>query len=250
MGDERSCHTRYYISSADAGAQQFLTWTRTHWSIENSLHWVLDVAFREDDSCLRKDHGAVNFATLRHIALNLLKQESTLKVGIKNKRLRAGWDHEYLLPCPSPFSSHPKFAIALAGSRLGVDIAIDIDQNAAVRWNRKETMPSALPICRFRVWLQMLVYDTSRIWATLVLSHRLDGRVRWAYCQRRVGLIRAYVHKGHEVDHRLFHYRLHRAWLVVACEFAFTAYLQMKPDPTAARRYQRTTRKRRGRRRA
>lgn len=102
VGDEHSLHTRYYISSADASAEQFLTWVRTHWSIENSLHWVLDIAFREDESRLRKDYGAVNFATLRHIALNLLKQEQTLKVGIKNKRLRAGWDHDYLLTILQP----------------------------------------------------------------------------------------------------------------------------------------------------
>lgn len=107
VGDEPSHHTRYYISSADATAEQFLTWTRTHWSIENSLHWVLDIAFREDESRLRKDHGAVNFATLRHLALNLLKQEQTLKLGIKNKRLRAGWDHAYLLTVLQPIFQSP-----------------------------------------------------------------------------------------------------------------------------------------------
>lgn len=102
VGNEHSLHTRYYISSANATAEDFLTWVRTHWSIENSLHWVLDIAFREDESRLRKDFGAVNFATLRHIALNLLKQEHSLKVGIKNKRLRAGWDHDYLLTVLQP----------------------------------------------------------------------------------------------------------------------------------------------------
>jgi predicted transposase YbfD/YdcC len=107
VGDEHSRHTRYYIASADGSAAQFLAWTRTHWSIENSLHWVLDIAFREDESRLRKDDGAVNFATLRHIALNLLKQESTLKVGIKNKRLRAGWDHDYLLTVLQPIFHSP-----------------------------------------------------------------------------------------------------------------------------------------------
>jgi hypothetical protein len=66
------------------------------------LHWVLDIAFREVESRLRKDYGAVNFATLRHIALNLLKQEHSLKVGIKNKRLRAGWDRNYLLTVLQP----------------------------------------------------------------------------------------------------------------------------------------------------
>jgi len=71
--------------------------TRRHWHIENCLHWVLDIAFREDECRLRKDHGPHNFAILRHIALNLLKPEKTNKLGIKNKRLRAGWDTDYLL---------------------------------------------------------------------------------------------------------------------------------------------------------
>jgi predicted transposase YbfD/YdcC len=102
VGTEHSLQIRYYISSASASAEQFLTWSRTHWSIENSLHWVLDIAFREDESRLRKDYGAINFATLRHIALNLLKQERTLKASIKNKRLQAGWVHDYLLTVLQP----------------------------------------------------------------------------------------------------------------------------------------------------
>lgn len=71
--------------------------TRSHWQIESSLHWVLDVAFREDENRVGKDHGAQNVATLRHIALNLLKQEKTARIGIKNKRLKAGWSEAYLL---------------------------------------------------------------------------------------------------------------------------------------------------------
>ncbi|MEJ2041991.1 MAG: ISAs1 family transposase, partial [Reinekea sp.] len=60
-------------------------------------HWVLDMAFREDESRVRKGHGAENLARLRHFALNLLKQDKSKKIGIKSKRLVAGWDHDYLL---------------------------------------------------------------------------------------------------------------------------------------------------------
>jgi predicted transposase YbfD/YdcC len=88
--------TRYFISSLPNNAKLLTDSVRHHWGIENSLHWVLDVAFREDDSRIRKDNAPQNFAVLRHIANSLLQQNKSVKTGIKNKRLKAGWDNEYL----------------------------------------------------------------------------------------------------------------------------------------------------------
>ncbi len=87
---------RYYISSTSKSAVYLLGLKRQHWGIETSLHWCLDIAFREDESTIRKGNGAENFAILRHIALNLLKKEDTTKIGIKNKRLKARWDEDYI----------------------------------------------------------------------------------------------------------------------------------------------------------
>ena len=93
---EISLERRFFISSLTADVKRFSEAIRLHWGIENGLHWCLDVGFNEDASRVRKNNAPQNFAVIRHIALNLLKQEATAKVGIKNKRLMAGWDHAYL----------------------------------------------------------------------------------------------------------------------------------------------------------
>lgn len=87
--------TRFYLSSLTSSAKHLGSVIRSHWFIENSLHWVLDLAFREDDSRIRNSHSPENFALLRHIALNLLKREKSLK-GIHAKRLQAAWDTSFL----------------------------------------------------------------------------------------------------------------------------------------------------------
>jgi predicted transposase YbfD/YdcC len=95
-GGKRTRERRYYLTSlVDAG--EFGRAVRAHWGIENGLHWVLDIAFREDESRARAGASAANLVVLRHIAMNLLKQERTATVGVKNKRLKAGWDERYLL---------------------------------------------------------------------------------------------------------------------------------------------------------
>ncbi len=96
--DKTESETSFYIGSIGDKATDFAHAVRSHWGIENSLHWVLDVAFREDDSRVRKGAAPENFAVLRHIALNMIKKETSLKKkSIKTKRLRAGWDNDYLL---------------------------------------------------------------------------------------------------------------------------------------------------------
>ena len=97
MGDKVEIETRYFLTSLPCDGVRFAQAVRQHWGIENSLHWVLDVSFDEDACRIRKDKGAQTFSVLRHIALNLLRRESSHKRGIKARRKRAGWDREYLL---------------------------------------------------------------------------------------------------------------------------------------------------------
>lgn len=88
--------TRFFLSSLDEDAQRLNEVIRSHWGIENELHWVLDVAFREDDCRVRKGNAAENLARIRHIALTLLRNERTAKCGVKNRRLKAAWSTRYL----------------------------------------------------------------------------------------------------------------------------------------------------------
>jgi predicted transposase YbfD/YdcC len=104
---QRSCQghttteTRYFISSLAGDtpkpARTALEAVRGHWGIENGLHWVLDIAFREDECRIRRDHAPENFAILRRAAVSLLKQEKSTRLGVHAKRLKAGWDTAYLL---------------------------------------------------------------------------------------------------------------------------------------------------------
>jgi predicted transposase YbfD/YdcC len=95
-GTGRSQEARYYLSSLPADAVRLNRLVRTHWRIENELHWVLDVVFDEDQSRVRRGYADQNLALVRRIALSLLKRDATTKAGIKTKRLRAACDDSYL----------------------------------------------------------------------------------------------------------------------------------------------------------
>lgn len=92
-----SVERRYYLSSLPVNIELFARAVRSHWGVENKLHWVMDVCFREDQSRARAGYAAENLATLRRLAFNLLKREKTKRRGIRGKQLNAGWDHAYLL---------------------------------------------------------------------------------------------------------------------------------------------------------
>src|SRR3954470_15982692 len=97
VGGVTTTERRYFLSSLPLGVETFARAVRSHWGVENKLHWVMDVCFREDQSRARAGYAAENLATLRRLALNLLKREKTKKRGIKGKQLNAGWNNAYLL---------------------------------------------------------------------------------------------------------------------------------------------------------
>lgn len=94
---ETTTETRFYLSSVVSDAERLAKAIRSHWGIENQVHWVLDVVFADDASRVRIDHSAHNLAIIRHIVLNMLRQEPSLKTSLRQKRLRAGWDDAYVL---------------------------------------------------------------------------------------------------------------------------------------------------------
>ncbi len=100
-GSKSTQETRYYLSNLPASvpdlANTVLDAVRSHWCIENQLHWVLDIGFREDESRIRDGYAAENMAVLRHMALNLLNHETSRRLGVSNKRKLAGWDNDYLM---------------------------------------------------------------------------------------------------------------------------------------------------------
>ncbi|MBS3933988.1 MAG: ISAs1 family transposase, partial [Truepera sp.] len=88
---------RYFLTSLPMDAKRALRAARYHWGIENGLHWVLDVAFDEDASRAHLENAQASWVALRHLAVSLLKRDKTVKAGVEAKRLRAGWDRNYLL---------------------------------------------------------------------------------------------------------------------------------------------------------
>ena len=97
LWNKTTTEVRFYLSSLASNAEKIAQAIRSHWGIENSLHWTLDVTFSEDKSRIRKDHSPENFALLRRLAINLLKQEKEFKGSLKMKRYLAGMDNNYLV---------------------------------------------------------------------------------------------------------------------------------------------------------
>jgi predicted transposase YbfD/YdcC len=96
VGDKMTSERRYYLLSLPLDAASFATAVRSHWGIENQLHWIFDMGFREDQSRTTQGDSGENLAVIRHLAVNLLSQEKSAKGGTQAKRLKAGWDDQYL----------------------------------------------------------------------------------------------------------------------------------------------------------
>lgn len=105
LGEKIERETRYFISTLSDQAREQIAYIRQHWGIENKLHWVLDVAFRQDHQRARKANSAANFVSLRHMALNLLRLDKA-KAGIETKRLKCAWDLDYRMKVLAPIL-HP-----------------------------------------------------------------------------------------------------------------------------------------------
>ena len=93
---ETTTNKRYYLNSFSSDAQLLAHAQGSHWGVENNVHWILDVAFKEDDCPVHSDYAPENLSQLRKMSLNLLSQEKTAKIGVANKRLKAAWDNNYL----------------------------------------------------------------------------------------------------------------------------------------------------------
>lgn len=96
IGSQTTTSRRYYLNSFSSDAQLLAHAVRSHWGVENNVHWILDVAFREDNCPVHSDYAPENLSQLRKMALNLLSREKTAKIGVANKRLKAAWDNNYL----------------------------------------------------------------------------------------------------------------------------------------------------------
>jgi predicted transposase YbfD/YdcC len=108
IGETVTCESRYYLLSQALEAERFADAVRGHWSIENQLHWILDVGFHEDQARSAQGHSAANLAVIRHLAVSLLSQDKTAKGGTHAKRLKAGWDDRYLLQILAQTTSPPR----------------------------------------------------------------------------------------------------------------------------------------------
>lgn len=96
IGEQESQETRYYLSSLPADVELFAKAVRAHWGVENSVHWVMDMVFREDESRMRKGNSPMNYAILRRIALNLVRRDANSKFSLKARRKACGWSNDYL----------------------------------------------------------------------------------------------------------------------------------------------------------